>query len=333
MITAVWRLLGAAIFFFVVALSACGNDPVDSGGAPTTPAVESFMKSLSEACPVGNLESKAERDACAWALPARVAGVQNPRRQIVWGGQKEGAGLLPYDIGHVTEFDSARVFPMLYLSTFAFESRYTCTREVNPNDGIEYEVCQVPSRFRELDPGEYAYPFWHAPGKIKSYTQARKIIFYFQAGVWVAALRSNDLDPNRIVTPREDRGWEWEEDGERQPRVTSFTYVFSPGNEYVAELNTAYQALALAERDRNCMSCHEPDNKGAMPKLELLRYPVQALSGRKDLIRILEDNTMPPAVGIGDSEALDRMKALALEFNRVADKAYAWEDGVGRGGD
>lgn len=258
--------------------------------------------------------------------------------RILWGGFNPNQGYDPEayridalahdDYFQLTEFTPA-VWAKLYLSTFMFPGPYTIHKQG------KHTVLEMDVKFRDgLPPGDYPYPFWHSPNKWTAYVKVQKVLFIFDHANLKAAMRQSP-DPVSIEQIRRpwDTKWLWtDEQGNPQPRVALFGYMFSKENPHIAPLEKTYRKLEASFRAQNCMVCHEPDNRARINDLLLLNYPNQALIARNTLVTVLEGNHMPPGSaaasqpeGIQDKAALAEMTALARAFEKEADAAFAYE--------
>ena len=70
--------------------------------------------------------------------------------------------------------------------------------------------------------------------------------------------------------------------------------------------------------------CHAADNISQMDQLVLLNYPNQALGSRHDLLRVLQENSMPPGEPL-DSQQLQALTSLAQRFAQLGDQALDYE--------
>lgn len=265
-------------------------------------------------------DDAAARMACADALTDLVELREIIADPILWGGQP--ADIAVADVpekAHLTHLNP-RVWRRMYLSTFMFDGAPTKVEKHG-----KYSVLRMPVHFRNLlDSGEYPYPFWHSEKKWKSYETVIEILLFFENGKLVAGSRSANVDLSRNQVPRVwDGVWTW--DGGSEPRAALYQFMFSSVNPFVAELETAYRDLEDGMREQNCISCHDPANASMMKQLELLNYPNQALSGRHDIVRMLEENLMPPGVGVGDTVVRLELQRLANHFATVGDQALAFE--------
>lgn len=287
---------------------------------------ESLAKELIAACPMSGAGDPAARKACADNLTKLETLRDSMNEPFFWGGQKAGSG---YDVTQSQRTDfNPLVWRRMYLSTFMFTGEYKIEKNADTT------ILRIAHNFRnELDLGEYPYPFWHEKGKWTSYQQSIELLFFIQNGKVLGALRSETKDTTiPFVDHTWDGKWEWmDPGGEIEPYVTLYTYLFSPNNPHVANLDTAYRALETEMRANNCQTCHSPDNAVKMNPLELFNYPNQALTARHDLVKELVENSMPPQntlgfpVGISDMAERDKLKSLADTFAKVADEALSFE--------
>ena len=274
---------------------------------------------LIAACPVAEANDAVARERCADALTALPLLREVVADPVLWGGQPAGLALerVPEE-AHLTFFNP-RVWRRIYLSTLMFEEPTSIER------AGRYDVLRVPVRFRNaLDAGDYPYPFWHAEKKWASYEQATHLVFLFEDGRLIASVRSEQLDRARPHQPRQwDGAWTWEAGGE--PRATLYRALFSPDNPFVVPLEERYRELSEGLREHTCTGCHSPDNPVMMKHLDLLNYPNQSLSGRHRIVTMIEQNQMPPGVGIPDEVKRTLLLERARAFASVGDQALSFE--------
>lgn len=299
---------------------------------------ERIARQLVAASPVvapGDLKA---RDEAAERLGAMSDLVDAADNRILWGGFNPDQGYDPAayrldDISNpehfqLTEFNPA-IWAKMYLSTFMFPGPYQIRQEGR------FTVLEIEAKFRgELDPGEYPYPFWHSPNKWTAYMNTQSLVFIFEPGRLLAAMRKSP-PPQSLKQIRRtwDTKWTWTDaQGNPQPRVALFTYVFSKDNPHVGALDESFRELEKHFREQNCLLCHSPDNRSRLNDLLLLNYPNQALVARRTLVTVLESNNMPPGsveahepMGIQDQKVLAEMIRLAKTFEKNADAAFAYE--------
>lgn len=299
---------------------------------------ERIARQLVGSSPLAEPSDAKARDAAAEKLGGCTDLIEAANGRILWGGFHPDQGydpaayrltsLSPTDYYQLTELNPV-VWAKLYLSTFMFPGPYQVRQEGR------FTVLEIDAKFRGgLDPGEYPYPFWHSPVKWTLYMNAEKLLLIFEPGRLLAAMRRSPqpLALNLIKRPW-DTKWTWtDKDGEPQPRVALFSYLFSADNPHVAQLDKNYRSLEKEFRDLNCTACHEPDNQSRINDLLLLNYPNQALIMRRSLVTVLEENQMPPGnkiahepKGISDQDARQRLLKLAKAFEKQADRAMAFE--------
>jgi hypothetical protein len=309
-----------------LALAGCGSGSPPAPPVDDSPAAlaKALVDTLTTACPTAGAGDEDARRACADALTDSPFLRERMDDPFDWGGQSATAGL-EFEKSNRTNFNP-RIYRRLYLSTFMFPGGYSVEQAGTTT------VVRVAAAFRnQLDPGSFPYPFWHSADKWSSYETARELLFFVRGGKLVGALRSADRDPTR---PHRDMKWDgrwtWEDSSGVQPRVTLFSFAFSPGNPHVAALETAYRTMERELRKETCMSCHSPDNSAKMNPLELFSFPNQALSSRRSLVAALMANLMPPADatrgrGVADDQRRRELIGLALAFQRAGDEALAFE--------
>lgn len=297
-----------------------------------------IAKQLVAASPVAAPDDIQARDAAADKLATLKDLINSAQGRILWGGFNPKQGYDPHnyrltelsndDFYQLTEF-VPQVWAKLYLSTFMFPGPYQIRKEG------KYTVLEIDTQFRaDMPPGEYPYPFWHSPNKWTAYVKVEKLLLIFEPGKLVAAMRKSP-DPQSIKQIRKswDTKWVWTDDkGEPQPRVALYSYLFSKDNPHVEGLEKTFRTLESTFRAQNCMTCHEPDNRGRINDLLLLNYPNQALIMRRSLVTVLESNQMPPGnaiahepTGVQDKKVLAELLDLARSFEKQADDAFAFE--------
>jgi len=298
-----------------------------TSGGPAPVSYDRLAQALARACPPADGADVRARDAAAEQLARCSEILDYTGERILWGGFDAAKGCDP-DLYRLTEF-SPFVWTKIYLSTFTFTGPHTVRQEGR------YTVLEVPARFRAgLDPGDYAYPFWHSARKWQEYAETHAVLFVFDRGRLVAALRKADPAAAAAATaPPWDGHWRWADAaGHEQPRVALFSYLFSRDNPSLRGVDDAYRKLEAAFRSQNCISCHAPDNVAKAHPLTLLNYPNQALAARHTLVEALRRNRMPPAdvltgveAGIADESARQDLLRLAEEFEREAEAALSYE--------
>jgi hypothetical protein len=288
--------------------------------APEQLAAE-LDQALSGACPMAATDDAQALQSCADALTDLPLLRSRMSAPFDWGSQASPADRT-LEQSPRTDFNP-RIFRRLYLATFMFPGGHSV--EVVGNTAI----IRVPIVFRtDLDPGNFPYPFWHSASKWQSYQTATSILFFVRDDKLIGALRSAEQDDSRSRREMKwDGRWIWKSNRGDEPRVSLFSYAFSAQNPHVEELDRRYRAMEKELRRENCLSCHSPDNTARMNPLELFSYPNQALSGRKELISVLDRNTMPPTEdAIPDPERRAELLALARAFAETGDAALEFEE-------
>ncbi len=281
---------------------------------------EKMVQSIIDACPLADPADNTARDACAQALANDGLIRQLSRDPLFWGAQPDETSAIDApNAGAVIDFNPL-VWRKMYLSTFMFKPQKLTVQETS---GQKIITARVQFRYA-MDAGEFPYPFWHSQTKWESYQLTRELIFYFRDGVFVGALRSNNHDLFRPKTERFfDGRWYW--DDKKEPHVALYQYLFSASNPHIPQLEAAYRALEESMRAEICFQCHMPDNPQRMQHLELLSYPNQALSGRHDIVTMLENNLMPPITGIIIDAKRENILSLAKTFAVIGDAALEHE--------
>jgi hypothetical protein len=221
-----------------------------------------------------------------------------------------------------TDFNP-RIWRRLYLPTFMFPGGHAVASSGDTT------IIRIPVVFRtDMDPGNFPYPFWHSAAKWQSYQTATDLLFYLRGGQLIGALRSATQDQTRPKREMKwDGRWTWQSGRGDEPRVTLFSFAFSPDNPRLPELERSYREMEKGLRKENCLFCHSPDNTARMNPLELFSYPNQALSGRHELIQVLDQNTMPPGGdAIPDTKRRSDLRALAQTFADAGDAALEFEE-------
>lgn len=278
----------------------------------SSPIEERAVLEVIKSCPSANAADVAARNECARMLAKLPELLNGSAESIVWGAQDVEATIEnALDVSNVEALDPL-VFRKLYLSTFMFEDQ-----PIRVGEAGSRRFVMVRAQFRHaMDAGAYPYPFWHSQKKWTSHQQSVALIFYFQDGVFVGALRSKDQDPSRPTTSRLfDGEWTWQ-NGQA---------LFSEKNPHAAKVVETYRALEKQLDGENCFSCHSPDNAANTRRLEILNYPNQALGARQAMIRVLLENRMPPQIGIADLARREAMIDSSKLFAEAADAALSFE--------
>jgi hypothetical protein len=285
----------------------------------TDDVLHQLATALIATCPVVAADDAAAREDCANGLGDLALLRDLSADPLLWGGQPAGLALeqVP-EQATLTRFNPF-VWRKIYLSTLMFEG------PALTESAGRYRVLRVPSRFRNgLDSGDYPYPFWHTEKKWLSYEQTTHIVFLFEGSQLIAGFRSEQVDLSRSHSARTWEGaWTWDQDTE--PHATLFQALFSPANPVVPSLDASYRALAEGLREQTCTTCHNPSNPANEKPLDILNYPNQSLSGRHRIVAMLEQNQMPPDVGIADEAVRLALLERARKFAVLGDQALAFE--------
>jgi len=306
--------------------------PVAAGTPPTAPSAPvQVAREFVRASPLAESGDPRARDLAASRLAECRSFLSATGDRLLWGGCEPVKG---YDPGtySLTEFDPL-VWLKLYGSMLMFPGPY----EIKSSG--PFTVLELQAKFRgDLDPGEYPYPFWHSPRKWRAYVDLCSLCVVFRGERIVAVYRVADPEAaSRPVAERPwDGAWRWTDaEGNPQPRVALFSYLFSARNPHRTGVDEAYRRLEKELRTHECTACHAPDNAGKAKALLLLNYPNQSLLARRTLLRTLEENAMPPAddarhqpAGLGDATERAELVELAKVFVREADAAFAFESGL-----
>lgn len=306
--------------------------------SPTRVLAERIARQVIAASPLADPADAAARDLAGVRLAACKDLVDAADGTVLWGGFNPDQGYdperyrltreSPIDFAQLTEFEPV-VWAKLYLSTFMFSGKY----EIHEENGLT--ILDLEAKFRGgLSPGDYPYPFWHSPNKWTAYMNAERLLLVFARGRLIAGMRkSPEPESLKLIRRPWDAKWNWvDEKGDPQPRVALFDYLFSKDNPHVVPLEASYRELESKLRAANCMSCHEPDNQSRINDLLLLNYPNQSLIMRRSIVKVFEDNYMPPGdkiakepEGVQDQKLLAELLKLAREFEKNADAAIAFD--------
>jgi len=279
------------------------------------------------ASPIADPGDARARDAAA----AKLVGCMDFRsavgEKIIWGGYDPAKGYDPKSY-LLTEFE-----PLVWLKIYASLIMFTGEHDVRKEG--PYTVLEMKAKFRsKLDAGDYPYPFWHTQKKWRDYVDLDSVNIVFQGKKIVAAYRLAKSEPTKPVAERSFDGiWFWTDaNGNQQPRVSLFSYMFGADNPHRTSVDEAYRKFEARFRAQNCNECHAPDNKGKSKELLMLIYPNQSLIGRHKLVQTLKDNKMPPEdvekhhpAGIADKAIRTELIRLAQTFVKEADAAVAFE--------
>jgi hypothetical protein len=221
-----------------------------------------------------------------------------------------------------------------------FNGDYRIEQVAGPGSS-QLTVVHMPFQYRnKLDMGEYPYPYWHSKKKWDSFQFSPEVVMIIDQGKVAAVFRGAERDRSRSYTKREwDGRWHWTgANGEQEPRVTLYEYLFSKSNPYVHDLDVAFRELDTESRKHSCQVCHNPGNPALMAPLGIMEYPNQALSLRHRIVKVMEANRMPPAgvatngdkqeftpPGIADEAVRQKYLQVARKFAELGDKALEYE--------
>ena len=292
---------------------------VTTAGDPDELIAKNIAEGLIAASPVADPSDAGAREVAAAKITEFALLRDTLRNPILWGEKAPGRSYRPEE-SDLNVFNSF-VWRRMYLPLFMFTGKY----RIEKAEGLT--LLSLDCRFRYgLDAGAYPYPFWHSEKKWLSYEFSPTIIFIFENGKIIAAVRSDTQDSTRPQVARTwDGNFRWMDRGQEMPYVALFTYLFSPKNPYVRELDSAYRALEAEARQYNCGYCHSPSNPTKMNPLRLINLPNQALSIRHQIVTQLEENKMPPAEHVWDKELQQKLIGLAKAFATVGDRALQFE--------
>lgn len=306
--------------------------------SPTRVLAERIARQVIAASPLADPADAAARDLAGAELAACKDLIDAADGTVLWGGFNPDQGYdparyrltreSPIDFVQLTEFEPV-VWAKLYLSTFMFSGKY----EILEENGLT--ILDLEAKFRGgLSPGDYPYPFWHSPNKWTAYMNSERLLLVFERRRLIAGMRKSPKPESlKLIRRPWDAKWNWlDAKGDPQPRVALFDYLFSKDNPHVAPLEASYRELESKFRAANCMSCHEPDNQSRINDLLLLNYPNQSLIMRRSIVKVFEDNYMPPGdkiakepEGVQDQKLLAELLKLAREFEKNADAAIAFD--------
>lgn len=293
-----------------------------------------MVKKLTAACPAASVDDQKAFEKCRAGVFKSKFFSQYFRDYILWGGgQPDGR----VEEKRLTQFGQ-NLWRGLYLPLFMFSGKVKT--EYRPD--LNRMVVRAETRYRsKLDPGQYAYPFWHEPAKWGAYEKANELAFtidMFKLKV-IAIQRSPHGNTNAkwvvpvVGAPRKFKKdeWEWrDKSGKLQPQVTLFHGLYSDENPHLMKLDAAYRDFALQLRDQTCMVCHVPNNPEKMRHLVILQTPAHASDQIDRVIRAVKAGSMPVKSWAGpqsikDPKAKAKFLASAEQFKSVVDTVKAWE--------
>ena len=316
--------------FAALAILASPVQAADGFGENTKAAAQRFLAILKTECPVAGTDSQEAFDHCRKALFASKDIEELFAPRVTWGGFDD---TLPAWRQKNTTFDS-KLWTSLYLPLMMFDGEYELK-----HDGISYwSHLHARAAFRgRLQPGQFPYPFWHAPAKWAAYDKMNELVFRFDpvTSKIVAIFRIQNPERGPLVaesvTPHVfDGKWMWKDsDGKLQPAATLYDGLFDRNNPFKLAMDSAYKNFATELRDQSCLSCHTPTNPQKMSTLILLQTPAHAAGEIKRLIAAVEAGEMPieewgSAAPLG-AQAKAAFLAKARAFEEASSRAFDWE--------
>lgn len=300
--------------------------------------VRQLTEEMSAVCPLADPADRQAFDRCRAALFQESLLRRTVDTLLVWGRP------------HPTPGESLKNTTLTQFAPEAWIGLYAPLFMFNGSWRLDYDVGEGLFRARlgvlfrnAMDPGQYAYPFWHNARKWADYQAANTMVFWFapRPGRIVAAQFMNDgedrpgLRSKPVVPPVFDGQWMWTDAaGVTQPAPTLFQGLFSDDNPHLPELEPRYRDLANAMRRAHCNDCHVPENPNRMKRLVLLQTPAHAASEIKRLMKSVRNNEMPVddtldyrEIDAGTKETLLRYGAA---FEALIDAARSWEEGRAR---
>jgi hypothetical protein len=292
-------------------------------------------KAVIAACPMSDPADAKAREACGEKMVSSEFLTNSLSSPVIWGLQKKAGNFEYVKDNRTTTKLNPMVVRRVYLSLFMFTGDYKIEKLEDRT------IIHLPFKYRnKLDVGEYPYPYWHSKAKWEAFQFSPEMLFVVQDSKVMAMIRAVERDRSREFVSHEwDGKWHWtSKNGQEEPRVTLFEYLFSKSNPHIAELDTTYRAFDAESRKLNCASCHNPSNPSKMAPLGIMEFPNQTLTLRHRIVKVMEANRMPPAAVIGtgpnakfvspgiENEA-ERQKYLQLAraFEQAGDKALAYE--------
>lgn len=285
-----------------------------------------IAEELTLASPVVDPSDPRARDTAASKLASCRAFLSVVGDRVLWGGCEPVKGFDPATYS-LTSFE-----PLVWLKLYASTLMFTGEHQVRQQGALT--ILEMKAQFRSrLDPGEYPYPFWHSPKKWEAYVNLDSLALVFRDRKIIAAYRIAHESTEASTERQWDGQWQWSSiDGQTQPRVALFSYLFAQDNPHRAQVEETYRRLEAKYRKQHCTSCHSPDNPGKAKSLLILNFPNQSLAARHALVKVLAANEMPPEdpaknhpAGISDLSVRTELLELAKAFEKEADEAIAFE--------
>jgi hypothetical protein len=328
------RILGG--WFALVAMATAGMRSEAQGNDETRAGIEvkvgQIAGELSAICPIADPGDQKALEECRGLLFRSSLLRRSLTPIFLWGRPKPGATLKDTTL---TQF-APEAWIGLYAPMFMFDGAW----RLDYDEGEQLYRARLGALFRNaLDPGQYAYPFWHDPRKWNDYQAANTVILWLapHSGAIVVGQFVNDgsdvpgLKSASVTRPPFEGQWMWTDGrGASQPAPTLFRGLFSEDNPYLEELEPAYRQLANAMRRGLCSDCHIPSNPNRMNRLVLLQTPAHAASEIKRLMKTVRDNEMPVDDSLLNHEIHPDTRAALLDhggvFEELIDAARAWEE-------
>ncbi|MCA1990506.1 MAG: hypothetical protein LDL41_00435 [Coleofasciculus sp. S288] len=188
-----------------------------------------IAKEIVSSCPLADPGDEDARDACGQKLGSSKLLAKYSALPVLWGVQTQ-VGNYNLKTNRTTTRFHPLVMWRVYLSVFMFTGDY----KIEQVD--EQTIIHLPYQYRnQLDMGEYPYPYWHSKKKWEAFQFAPEVLVVMEQGRVAAVLRSAERDRSRSYNPREwDGRWRWTDaNGQAEPRVTLFEYLFSESNPHV----------------------------------------------------------------------------------------------------
>lgn len=289
-------------------------------------AETALAKALAQCSPIADPADSKARDAAAERLGALSDLLDHAEFHVLWTAFDPAKGI-DLDSNKFLQFNPL-VWAKTYLSMFMFTGKHEVRKD---GDSI---VIELEARFRGgLPPGDFAHVLWFTPESWNAYAMTESVLIVISEGKIGSAFYKAGKTPSKFTAPPWKERWRWSDDkGIAQPRVSSYSYLFSPNNPHTGALDKSYNAMLTGLDAHKCFACHSPDNKANADLLVMLRYPNQALAARHALAAVLREETMPPGdirrgvqSGIHDEKARKEMIKQADEFDKQAEAALKFE--------
>jgi hypothetical protein len=337
-----WRRIVLPILLALVALLGVLLASFLSGqpASAETKLAENVAKELIAACPLADPADKNAREVCGQKLSTSKLLIDSTSMPVLWGVVQQVGNYNLQSNRSTTRFHPM-VMWKVYLSVFMFTGKYSIEKVGDQASGYQQTIIHMPYQYRnKLDMGEYPYPYWHSKKKWDAFQYSPEVDVIIEKGKVAAVFRSAKRDRSRPYVNHEwDGRWRWTgANGEQEPRVTLFEYLFSKSNPHIPELDKTFRALDTESRKYACQTCHNPGNPSHGAPLGIMEYPNQALSIRHRIVKVMELNRMPPSgvvtknghaditpAGIANEAERQKYLKMARAFAETGDKALAYE--------